>query len=41
MFPRLDPETFLPLSPDEWGDQTWYPPGHGDFYKFALNNKEY
>ena len=32
MFPRLDSETFLPLSPDEWGDQTWYPPGHGDFY---------
>ena len=32
MFPRLDPETFLPLSPDEWGDQAWYPPGHGDFY---------
>ena len=32
MFPRLDPETFLPLSPDDWGDQTWYPPGHGDFY---------
>lgn len=30
MFPRLDSETFLPLSPDEWGDQTWYPPGHGD-----------
>jgi UTP--glucose-1-phosphate uridylyltransferase len=32
MFPRLDPETFLPLCPDEWGDETWYPPGHGDFY---------
>ena len=32
MFPRLDPETFLPLCPDEWGDQIWYPPGHGDFY---------
>ena len=32
MFPRLDPETLLPLSPDEWGNQTWYPPGHGDFY---------
>jgi len=32
MFPRLDPETLLPLSSDEWGDQAWYPPGHGDFY---------
>ena len=32
MFPRLDSETFLPLNPSEWGDQTWYPPGHGDFY---------
>ena len=32
MFPRLDPETLLPLSPDEWGDQAWCPPGHGDFY---------
>ena len=32
MFPRLDPETFLPLCPEEWGDQIWYPPGHGDFY---------
>ena len=32
MFPRLDAETFYPLSPDEWGDQAWYPPGHGDFY---------
>lgn len=29
MFPRVDAESFLPLSPDEWG---WYPPGHGDFY---------
>jgi UTP--glucose-1-phosphate uridylyltransferase len=29
MFPRVDAESFLPLSPDEFG---WYPPGHGDFY---------
>ncbi len=29
MFPRVDAESFLPLSPDEYG---WYPPGHGDFY---------
>ena len=31
-FPRLNAESLLPLNPDEWGDQTWYPPGHGDFY---------
>jgi UTP--glucose-1-phosphate uridylyltransferase len=29
MFPRVDAESFLPMSPDEFG---WYPPGHGDFY---------
>jgi UTP--glucose-1-phosphate uridylyltransferase len=29
MFPRVDAESFVPLSPDEFG---WYPPGHGDFY---------
>ncbi|MFT4577314.1 MAG: UTP--glucose-1-phosphate uridylyltransferase [Nitrospinales bacterium] len=29
MFPRVDAESFLPLSPEEYG---WYPPGHGDFY---------
>jgi UTP--glucose-1-phosphate uridylyltransferase len=28
-FPRVGAESFLPLSPDEYG---WYPPGHGDFY---------
>ncbi|MEK9628556.1 MAG: UTP--glucose-1-phosphate uridylyltransferase [Nitrospinota bacterium] len=32
MFPRLHSESFLPLNPEEWGEQAWYPPGHGDFY---------
>lgn len=32
MFPRLEAESLLPLRPEEWGDQAWYPPGHGDFY---------
>ena len=32
MFPRLHAETLLPLDPKEWGELSWYPPGHGDFY---------
>jgi len=32
MFPRLKAESLLPLNPEEWADQAWYPPGHGDFY---------
>ena len=32
MFPRLNAESLLPMGPEEWGDQAWYPPGHGDFY---------
>ncbi|MAR69294.1 MAG: hypothetical protein CMH74_02110, partial [Nitrospina sp.] len=32
MFPRLHAETLLPLDPEEWGELSWYPPGHGDFY---------
>ena len=32
MFPRLHAGTLLPLDPEEWGELTWYPPGHGDFY---------
>ena len=31
-FPRLNAESLLPLNADEWRDQAWYPPGHGDFY---------
>lgn len=31
-FPRLHAESLLPLDPEEWGEQAWYPPGHGDFY---------
>ena len=31
-FPRLSAGSLLPLNFDEWGDQVWYPPGHGDFY---------
>ncbi len=32
-FPRLYAENLSPLSPDKWGDQACYPPGHGDFYR--------
>ncbi len=32
IFPRLNAKTFKPVSPDEWGENAWYPPGHGDFY---------
>ncbi len=32
-FPRLHAESLNPLSPDKWGDQAHYPPGHGDFYQ--------
>ncbi len=31
-FPRLDEDSLLPLDPKEFGEETWYPPGHGDFY---------
>jgi UTP--glucose-1-phosphate uridylyltransferase len=32
-FPRLDAESLVPLTPDKFGDQAYYPPGHGDFYQ--------
>ncbi len=32
-FPRLHAESMSPLAPDKWGDQAYYPPGHGDFYR--------
>ena len=32
-FPRLHAESLSPLTPDKWGDQAYYPPGHGDFYQ--------
>ncbi len=32
-FPRLYLEGLSPLAPDKWGDQAYYPPGHGDFYQ--------
>jgi UTP--glucose-1-phosphate uridylyltransferase len=35
-FPRLQVESLTPLTPDIWGDQTYYPPGHGDFYQCIL-----
>jgi UTP--glucose-1-phosphate uridylyltransferase len=31
-FPRLHADSKSPLTPDKWGDQACYPPGHGDFY---------
>ena len=30
--PRLRKDTMLPLSREEYGEQSAYPPGHGDFY---------
>ncbi len=32
-FPRLHLEGLSPLTPDKWGGQAYYPPGHGDFYQ--------
>ncbi|MBC8286164.1 MAG: UTP--glucose-1-phosphate uridylyltransferase [Nitrospinae bacterium] len=32
-FPRLHSESLSPMNPDKWGDQAYYPPGHGDFYQ--------
>jgi UTP--glucose-1-phosphate uridylyltransferase len=32
-FPRLYSESLRPLSSDKYGDQAYYPPGHGDFYQ--------
>ena len=32
-FPRLYSENLRPLTPDKFGDQAYYPPGHGDFYQ--------
>ncbi len=32
-FPRLQAEGLTPLTPEKWGDQACYPPGHGDFYQ--------
>jgi UTP--glucose-1-phosphate uridylyltransferase len=31
-FPRLREGTGQPLSDEEFGQDVWYPPGHGDFY---------
>lgn len=32
-FPRLNVETLSPLTSEKWGDEAYYPPGHGDFYQ--------
>ena len=32
-FPRLHSESLSPLTPAKWGEQAYYPPGHGDFYQ--------
>lgn len=31
-YPRLDKETLLPLEETRFGQEAWYPPGHGDIY---------
>ncbi|MCF8720766.1 UTP--glucose-1-phosphate uridylyltransferase [Nitrospina gracilis] len=31
-FPRLDKATGRPLKEEEFGQEAWYPPGHGDLY---------
>lgn len=32
-FPRLHSENLSPLTYSKWGEQAYYPPGHGDFYQ--------
>ena len=32
-FPRLHLEGLSPLTSSRWGEQAYYPPGHGDFYQ--------
>jgi UTP--glucose-1-phosphate uridylyltransferase len=32
-FPRLYSESLSPLASSKWGEQAYYPPGHGDFYQ--------
>ncbi len=32
-FPRLHSDGLSPLTPAKWGDQAYYPTGHGDFYQ--------
>lgn len=32
-FPRLNEETLSLLPPNNWGEEAYYPPGHGDFYQ--------
>lgn len=31
-FPRLYEKSMEPLHPETFGDEVWYPPGHGDLY---------
>ncbi|QPJ63550.1 MAG: UTP--glucose-1-phosphate uridylyltransferase [Candidatus Nitronauta litoralis] len=31
-FPRIDEKSLLPLQLESFGENTWYPPGHGDLY---------
>lgn len=31
-FPRIDGTSLFPVSPEDFGENTWYPPGHGDLY---------
>ncbi|MBT5551552.1 MAG: hypothetical protein HOJ79_13865, partial [Nitrospina sp.] len=35
-YPRLQAGSLNPLTPEKWGDQACYPPGHGDFYQCVL-----
>lgn len=39
-FPRIEKETLLPFvtDPNCDNDSSWYPPGHGDFYKSFVNS---
>jgi len=32
-FPRLEKESGLPLDENIFGNEAWYPPGHGDIYR--------
>ncbi|CAI5456271.1 unnamed protein product [Caenorhabditis angaria] len=35
--PRILKDTLLPVENAEWGDDAWYPPGHGNIYDSLVN----
>ncbi|CAB3400815.1 unnamed protein product [Caenorhabditis bovis] len=35
--PRIYKDTLLPVDDSEWGDDAWYPPGHGNIFESLVN----